>query len=51
MWSMIRDKYTLTGVLIGGDEQKETLLRMRKEKDVLSYIGRIKIDSCVITKP
>ena len=43
------DKYTLTGVLIGGDEQKETLLRMRKEKDVLSYIGRIKIDSCVIT--
>ena len=42
-------KYTLTGVLIGGDEQIETLRRMWKESDVLTYIGRIKIESCVIT--
>lgn len=42
------DKYTLTGVLIGGDASMEMLRRMRREKDVLTYTGRIRIESCVI---
>lgn len=42
-------KFTLTGVLIGGDEQAAVLRRMCKEKDVLTYTGRSRIENCVIT--
>lgn len=42
-------KFTLTGVLIGGDEQAAILRRMCKEKDVLTYTGRSRIENCVIT--
>ena len=42
-------KYTLTGVTIGGDSAAATLRRMWKERDILDYIGRDRISSCVIT--
>lgn len=41
-------KFTLTGVLIGGDDQAAALRQMWKEKDVLTYVGRIRIEGCVI---
>lgn len=42
-------KYTLTGVTIGGDSAAATLRRMWKERDILEYIGRGRVSSCVIT--
>ncbi len=42
-------KFTITGVTIKGDGQAAVLRRMWQEKDVLTYIGRNRIDSCVIT--
>lgn len=43
------EKYTITGVIIGGTAEAETLRRMWKERDILEYTGRIRISSCVIT--
>lgn len=43
------EKYTLTGVTIGGSTSAETLKRMWKEGDILEYAGRIHVSSCVIT--
>ncbi len=42
-------KYTLTGVTIGGDSAAATLRKMWKERDILEYIGRGRVSSCVIT--
>ena len=42
-------KFTITGVTINGDGQAAVLRRMWEEGDVLSYIGRNRIDNCVIT--
>ena len=42
-------KYTLTGVTIGGDAAAATLRKMWKERDILDYIGRGRVSSCVIT--
>lgn len=42
------EKYTVTGVTIGGNAAG-ILSRMWKERDILEYIGRIHVSSCVIT--
>lgn len=42
------EKYTLTGVTIGGSASADTLRRMWKERDILEYTGRIRVSSCVI---
>lgn len=42
-------KFTITGVTIKGDGQAAVLRRMWQEKDVLTYVGRNRIDNCVIT--
>lgn len=42
------EKYTLTGVTIGGSAASDTLKRMWKEGDILEYAGRIHVSSCVI---
>lgn len=48
---VVRDpeKYTLTGVTIDRSASVDTLKRMWKEGDILDYVGRIRISSCVIT--
>lgn len=43
------ERYTLTGVTIGGDAAIDTLKRMWRERDILEYTGRIRVSSCVIT--
>jgi len=43
------EKYTLTGMTIGGSGSVDTLKRMWKERDILEYTGRIHVASCVIT--
>lgn len=42
-------KFTLTGITINGDGQAAILRRMWKENDILEYVGRNRIASCVIT--
>lgn len=42
-------KYTLTGVTIGGDAAAATLRKMWQQRDILEYIGRGRVASCVIT--
>lgn len=42
-------KFTITGVTIKGDGQASVLRRMWQERDVLEYVGRNRISSCVIT--
>lgn len=41
-------KFTITGVTINGDGQAAILRRMWQEKDVLTYVGRNRIENCVI---
>lgn len=42
-------KFTISAVTIGGQDAVDTLHRMWSERDVLTYEGRTKIESCVIT--
>ena len=41
--------YTITGVTIRGDGQASILRRMWKERDIVEYVGRNRVSSCVIT--
>lgn len=41
-------KFTITGVTINGDGQAAILRRMWQQKDVLTYVGRNRIENCVI---
>ncbi len=42
-------KFTISGIFIGGDDQAAVLRRMWQEKDLLEYVGKNRISSCVIT--
>jgi|MucameStandDraft_1065616.scaffolds.fasta_scaffold07961_5 hypothetical protein len=42
-------RLTITGVTIKGDGQASILRRMWKERDIVEYVGRNRVSSCVIT--
>jgi len=42
-------KFSLSGTIIGGEDMVEALKNMRDNRDVITYIGRVRIDDLVIT--
>lgn len=42
-------KFSVNGVIVGGQEGRQTLEEMRDKRDILTYMGRMRIENLVIT--
>ena len=42
-------KFTISGVIIGGQQAQSTLQNMRERRDIVSYTGRNRVSNLVIT--